>query len=109
MKKKAISLVLAIILVFSLLPSVLAAGEGLSNFTKTNSYPNGKFTDVPSGDWYAESVKSAYEYGLVKGESESKFSPAGSVNIAAAITLACRIHSIYYTGEASFVQGDPWY
>ena len=108
MKKRAISLVLVIILAFSLLTTVTAA-EGLSNFTKNNTYPSGKFADVPVGDWYAESVKNAYEYGLVKGESETKFSPAGSVNIAAAITLACRLHSIYYTGEANFIQGDPWY
>ncbi len=83
--------------------------DGLANFTKVNTYRSGKFTDVPAGDWYAESVKTAYELDLVKGESESKFSPAGSVNIAAAITLACRLHSIYHTGKAEFVQGNPWY
>lgn len=109
MKKRAISLVLAIILVIVLMPSVFAAGEGLANFTKVNTYPDGKFTDVPAGDWYAGSVKTAYELDLVKGESDSRFSPVGSVNIAAAITLACRIHSIYHTGKAEFVQGSPWY
>ena len=109
MKKRVISLVLVIILAFSLLSAALAAVEGLSNFKKINTYPDGKFTDVPAGEWYAGSVKSAYEYDLVKGESSSKFSPAGSVTIAAAITLACRLHSIYYTGESNFVQGSPWY
>lgn len=109
MKKIVTILTWAIILTCSLFSVALAAREDLSNFAKVNTYPYGKFTDVPAGEWYAESVKNAYELGLVKGESDSKFSPDGSVNIAAAITLACRIHSIYYTGEANFVNGDPWY
>ncbi|MCR4963979.1 MAG: S-layer homology domain-containing protein [Firmicutes bacterium] len=108
MKKRVISFILAFALVFSMTATALAA-EGLSNFTKVNAYPAGKFTDVAAASWYAESVKTAYELDLVKGESENRFSPDGSVNIAAAITLACRIHSIYYTGEANFPQSDPWY
>ena len=109
MKKTVIIFALAIILVCSFSAAALAADEGLSNFTKVNTYPEGKFTDVPAGEWYAASVQNAFELDLVKGESDSRFSPNGSVNIAAAITLACRIHSIYYTGEANFVQGNPWY
>lgn len=109
MKKTVITLVLVIILVFCLSAVALAAEEGLSNFTKVNTYPDGKFTDVPAAEWYAGSVKNAFEFDLVKGESDSRFAPGGSVNIAAAITLACRIHSIYYTGQANFVQGNPWY
>lgn len=109
MKKTVIIFALAIILVCSFSAAALAADEGLSNFTKVNTYPEGKFTDVPAGEWYAASVQNAFELDLVKGESDSRFAPNGSVNIAAAITLACRIHSIYYTGEANFVQGNPWY
>ena len=29
--------------------------------------------------------------------------------MGSAIALACRLHSIYNTGAANFVQGDPWY
>jgi len=108
MKKRAVALMLAVILSFCLLPAALAA-EGMENFKKVNDYPEGKFTDVPAGDWYAESVKNAYEFDLVTGDSESTFSPARGVRIAEAITLASRIHSIYHTGGFRFVQGDPWY
>lgn len=109
MKKRITIIALAVVLVLCLSSVALAAEDGLSNFIKVNTYPDGKFTDVPTGEWYAASVKNAFELDLVKGESDSRFAPNGSVNIAAAITLACRIHSIYYTGEADFVQGSPWY
>ena len=85
--------------------------DGLSNFTRVNTYTSGMFTDVPTNEWYTDSVKDAYELGLVKGTGNgTTFSPKGTVTIAAAITLACRIHSIYYTGKTdNLVQGDPWY
>ena len=108
MKKRVISLLLVIVLAFSLMPAVLAT-EGLQNFTKSKTYPSGKFTDVPDNEWYTASVKNAYEYDLVKGTGDSTFSPSGNVTIASAITLACRLHSIYYTGKADFIQGSPWY
>ncbi len=107
--KRTLLLILALLLSLSLSTAALAADAGMSNFTRVNTYPDGKFADVRSSDWFAGSVKDAYELGLVKGESETAFSPAGSVNIAAAITLACRIHSIYNTGTADFIQGYPWY
>lgn len=107
--KRALLLILALVLVLGISGAALAADAGMSNFIRVNTYPDGKFADVHAGDWFAGSVKDAYELGLVKGESETAFSPAGSVNIAAAITLACRIHSIYNTGTADFIQGYPWY
>lgn len=100
-------LTLALVLVLSL--PALAAGPGLDNFTKVQSYPQGKFTDVPAGSWYADNVKSAYELGLVEGVSSSAFRPAGTVTIAQTVTLAARLHSIYHTGKADFPQGSPWY
>ena len=33
-----------------------------SDFSKTNSYSDGQFADVPATEWYAPSVKDAYEY-----------------------------------------------
>ncbi len=86
-----------------------AHAAGLSNFTKANEYSAGEFSDVAESAWYYDSVKGAYELGLVKGVSESKFNPSGSMTVAEAIALACRIHSIYNTGKAEFVQGAPWY
>lgn len=82
---------------------------GLSNFVKQNTYVDGQFTDVPSFEWYAESVRNAYELDLVKGVSDTIFRPDGNLTIAEALALACRLHSIYYTGSGEFQQGSPWY
>ena len=108
MKKRAIAVILVIILALSLMPAALAA-EGMDNFKKVSDYPEGHFTDVPPRVWYQQYVIEAYEYDLVKGDSESTFSPARGLTIAEAITLAARIHSIYYTGGYRFVRDMPWY
>ena len=42
----------------------------------------GQFADVKDGDWFAPSVVSAYEYGLLNGRGESSFAPNGNVTIA---------------------------
>jgi len=81
---------------------------GLSNFKAINEYKN-PFVDVKDDAWYYDSVKSAFEYDLVKGVAEGKYNPTGNVTIAEAITLVARIHSIYNTGKSDFTQGEIWY
>ena len=103
MKKRAIAVILVIILALSLMPAALAA-EGMDNFKKVNDYPEGHFTDVPPRVWYQQYVIEAYEYDLVKGYPDCTFLPARGLTIAEAIALATRIHSIYYTGGYRFVQ-----
>ncbi|MBQ3404145.1 MAG: Ig-like domain-containing protein, partial [Oscillospiraceae bacterium] len=107
--KKCISLFLALVLLLSLMPAVLAVEPGLDNFKKTKDYPSGLFTDVKDDAWYHDSVKSAYEYGLVKGVSDTAFNPDGNMTLAEALALADRLHSIFYNGTADFRQGEPWY
>ena len=108
MKKKILSLLLALTLLCGLMPAALAA-ESMDNFGTAQTYPAGKFTDVADSAWYAESVKTAYELGLVQGSSETTFNPDGNITIGSTIALAARLHSIYTTGSADFTQGDPWY
>ncbi len=108
MKRRAVSVILAVVLAFSLMPAALAA-EGMDNFRKVQDYPEGHFTDVPPRVWYQGYVIDAYEFGLVLGDSENTFSPSRGMTIAEAITLAARIHCIYYTGGYRFVQDMPWY
>ena len=60
-------------------------------------------------DWFYENVKSAYEFGLVKGVSETRFNPSGTVTLAETVTLAARINSIYRTGKADFTESAVWY
>lgn len=110
MSKKILSLLLAFAILLSVMPTVaLAAGAGLGNFKKTETYTDGRFSDVPKAAWYADTVQTAYELNLVKGVSDTTYNPSGNITIAATLALACRIHSIYQTGEAEFVQGSPWY
>ena len=54
MKKRIISVILAITFVIAAVPQSLAAG-----FVKVNTYENGKFSDVATKDWFETSVASA--------------------------------------------------
>ncbi|NCC88212.1 MAG: hypothetical protein EOM05_10200 [Clostridia bacterium] len=107
--KRIASLLLCLILIFSLTPSVFAADSGLQNFQKIFEYTPGKFSDVKSDSWYAENVKVAYELGLVQGNSETTFNSTGNITLAETLALACRLHRIYNTGKVDFEQGVPWY
>ncbi len=107
--RKTLALLLCVTMLLSFAVAVNEAhAAGLSNFTATNEY-DGRFLDVSASDWFYESVALSYELGLVKGKSETAFSPSGEMTVAEAIALACRIHSIYNTGKAEFEQGAPWY
>ena len=99
-------LAFAIILGIALVPAY--AAEGMSNFQRTRTYEN-NFTDVSKKDWYAENVKSAYEFELVNGTSSTKFSPTGNITVAETIALAARLNNIFNGNETTFEQGSPWY
>ncbi len=79
------------------------------HFKKATIYSQGQFSDVAANQWFTDSVASAFEYGLMKGNSATTFSPYGDVTIAEAITMAARIHSIYSTGTEEFKQTGAWY
>lgn len=107
--KRLLSVLTAGVLCLSLLPTAALAAESMDNFKAGRTYADGQFTDVLPSSWYAGSVESAYELGLVSGTSETTFDPNGSITIGSALALSCRLHSIYHTGTADFVQGSPWY
>lgn len=106
-QKRIISLFLAVVLLLALAAPVCAASPGLSNFKKQTEYTG--FLDVPETAWYAESVKTVCEYGLMNGKTASAFSPSGNVTIAEAIAIGCRLHDIYSGGSGIFEQSSPWY
>lgn len=108
MKRKISALVVTAALLLAMIPSAFAAGS-LSNFQKTETFRNGQFSDVSASHWAYSNVKSSYEYGLMNGQGNKTFAPNGSLTVAATITVAARIHSIYNTGSENFVQGSPWY
>ncbi len=109
MKKRILSILLSLLLLCSVMPVAFADGGSLSNFEKVRTYEVGQFTDNASGQWYTDSIISAYEFGLVNGKGDSKFDTFGNITIAETVALASRLHSIYYTGSGDFVQIDPWY
>ena len=81
----------------------------LAHFVKIQTYEN-QFEDVTPGAWYAESVATAYELGLVKGASATNYNRKGDIKISETIVLACRIHSIYVgDGETFEKVGDEKY
>ena len=108
--RKALAIILVIIMIISLVPgAALAAEQGaMTNFTLSGRYKAGMFKDVASTAWYAEVVATAYDLGFMEGDDKG-FSPNGNVTIAQAVTMAARLHSIYATGKAEFEQGSPWY
>ena len=111
--KRRISLFLAILLVIGLvLPAVSIdahAESGFENFAATNEYYDGRFSDVHANDWFAPGVQSAYEIGLMNGNSDTTFNPAGEITIIETIVLACRLHSTYKGESVDFSGGSPWY
>ena len=93
----------------ALVVSTLAISVSAAGFTKTQDYPDGKFTDVASGKWYAAEVKSSYELGLMNGQSDTLFAPEGNVTVAEGITMASRVHSIYNGKTIAEKNGGKWY
>lgn len=79
------------------------------HFERKNVYHQDQFTDVKANQWFTDTIASAFELGLMKGNSATTFNPYGDVTIAEAITMATRIHSINATGAESFVQTETWY
>ena len=85
----------------------------MGNFLQINTYKRGQFTDVDEDEWYGfnqtKAVAGAYEYGLMRGNSDTIFNPEGNVTIAEAITIAARVYSIYIADDESFVPSSLWY
>jgi len=126
--RRFIAAFLILIMIFSFSVSVFAGAESvddygrrvysvngtyypvaLKNFKRVHEYKSGTFTDVPENAWYANSVKTVYELGLMMGDGNGHFNPDGNVTLAETYALASRISSIYKTGKAEFIQGSPWY
>ncbi len=81
---------------------------GLGNFKKIFDYQN--FADIRTNEWYYPNIETISKLGLMNGKSDNKFDPYGKITIAEAVTMAARIHSLYYTGSViSPEAGETWY
>lgn len=107
MKRRLCALLLALAAALCLCVPALAAGSG---FDRVNAYRAGQFSDVPAGIWCSENVKSAYEFGIMKGRSEDYFDVDGSLTVAETLAMACRIHRGYAGGSLPAEAGSGvWY
>ena len=104
MKKRFLSLVLTLALCLSVLPLTASA----AGFTKTRTYKEGTFTDLPK-KYYYDAVVDCYELGILSGTSDTKFSPNSMYTLRDAITVTARMHSIYNGGTGELPKSDPWY
>lgn len=82
---------------------------GMANFKAEKCYMSGQFCDVSDTAWYRENVASAYAYGLMVGTSSATFAPEKHISVAEAITLACRMHDIFYGLPDSHPNEHSWY
>lgn len=109
MKRKLYLSLVMLLCVALAVTTVAASSAGMENFAVRNTYYDGLFTDVCSCDWFSSEVGMAYELGLITGKSENTFDPDGNMRISEAITLACRLYSVYWNDNQTFQQGEPWY
>ena len=78
--RSILSLILALVLVFSLGAGVLAA-----------DYPESGFVDVPRTAWFAKAVDFVKAEGLMNGVGDNRFDPNGAVTRAMVVTVLYRM------------------
>ncbi len=103
--KRLTALVLSLAMVLTLCVPAFAAQEGWSRVT---TYHN-QFQDVPPDSWFGDSVRTAYEYGIMTGTSDTAFNPGGTVTFAEAVALAARLVSVYAGEPIPEEASSPWY
>ena len=68
--------------------TIIARGLGLPKMSVAN------FKDVTANDWFYNYVGTAYNYGIIKGVSESEFNPNGTITreeVAVMVTRAAKL------------------
>ena len=101
---------------------VNAKAEITAKFKKIDAVPNpsdkpeptdwnNPFVDVSNNDWFYNSVKYAYENGLIYGVSNTEFAPDGDVTRAMFVTVLYRTEGEPYAENSSFVDvaSDSYY
>ena len=96
MKKKILSVALALVLMFSLVVPAFASG--------------GVFTDV-QGHWAQETILTAHELEVVGGFPDGTFRPNASITRAETVTILSRFFDMTDTGTVTFsdVQPNDWF
>ena len=103
MKKRILSILLALIMVVGLMPAAVLAAE-----TEGEALP---FTDVPEDAWYIDAVRFVYEQGLMIGTGETTFSPEDTITRAMIVTILHRLEGEPAAAGMAFsdVAEGKWY
>ena len=103
---RRISGLLAAVLALWMAVPAFGAESGLQ---RVREYTPGQFTDVTADMWCAENVRTAYEYGIMDGTSETVFAVDSSLTAAQTVAMACRLHAGCTGRAVDFGASDPWY
>lgn len=103
MKRKLLSFLLAVVMIFSLLPAQAFAGGTA-----------GPFRDVREGDWYYDAVEYVRVNGIFNGTSATDFTPDGYMTRGMFVTVLGRMAGVdpeSYAGPSGFtdVPEDAWF
>jgi len=103
--KRAISALLTILMLFSLLTVGAFASE-------TISPQSSRFTDVRPGTWYYNGVQWAAEHDLMRGTADTIFDPNGTMSRAMAATVLYRAMgepTVQFQNVFTDVRAGQWY
>lgn len=90
-------------------PDVPVVTPDNPTFEKQREYTD-SFIDVTKDKWFYDYVKTAYEYKLANGTSETTFSPDNKFTVAQALTAAANIHNAYNNKTVRAAEtGEAWY
>lgn len=109
MKRRLLSLMLLLAMVFTLVPV-----QALATGTESPADTGDPFLDVDKGAWYYDAVQYARVNGFFTGTSETTFAPNGTMTRGMFVTvlgrMAC-VDAAAYAGETAFsdVRSDAYY
>ena len=111
MKKRLLSLLLALSMLLSLLPAPVLAAErtsgsaSASGSSAASGVSANPFTDVKEGSWYYDAVQYVRVNGIFNGTSETTFTPNGTLTRGMFVTVLGRMAGVKaadYTGASGF-------
>lgn len=119
MKKRLISILILVAMLFTLLPAQALTGVAdnvttAGNTVRENMEPENPFTDVLEGSWYYDAVQYAYINGFFNGTDLNTFNPDGTMDRAMFVTVLGRMAGMdpnAYMGQSAFIDvpADAWY